>query len=255
MDTKKFYENGILNNEGIIELRKEVSVGSVYTSDYENELGLSAESVCDFFDNYYCRYINELVEDELEKYAEDDENRPSYDVLWDEFDNTENLLKVWEDMEENPFENIAVAENRETRERYSFVKPGEVICWKPFFGYNEMLLYVDSTFDDDELIAEDTVIVCLELGGDKREVPLCECSEVCNGDKYDAMALKENIEYFKTYKEGTWERDFFSNCCDDLYYGYGWGWIKDNDDFVKEYGEDECKKVFDVAYNFMSTAA
>lgn len=58
-------------------LRSEIRLGSCFISDYENSLGYTPESVCDFFDGYV-EYINMLIEedganfDDFDKYDNDE---------------------------------------------------------------------------------------------------------------------------------------------------------------------------------------
>lgn len=58
-------------------LRSEIILGSCFISDYENSLGYTPESVCDFFDGYV-EHINMLIEengadfDDFDKYDNDE---------------------------------------------------------------------------------------------------------------------------------------------------------------------------------------
>jgi hypothetical protein len=46
----KRFEN--FTKEDLQALRKEICLNSLFVSDYENSFGISAKSVCDFFDSY-----------------------------------------------------------------------------------------------------------------------------------------------------------------------------------------------------------
>lgn len=61
------------------ELRSEINLGSCFISDYENSLGYTPESVCDFFDGYV-EHIEMLIEEGGVDYGD-----------FDKYDNDETL--------------------------------------------------------------------------------------------------------------------------------------------------------------------
>ena len=62
---KKRFEKFTKND--LAKLRKEIVLNSVYTSDYNNSFGISADSLCSFFDGYVS-YLEELAEEDNFKY-------------------------------------------------------------------------------------------------------------------------------------------------------------------------------------------
>lgn len=94
MFRKGFYK-GWLTNKNLIQLRKEIKLGSFYLSDFENSFGISAKQVSEFFDGFLS-YIDELME-------EDGVAAKDY---WNEFssyDTEENLLAWYGCFSESPF--------------------------------------------------------------------------------------------------------------------------------------------------------
>lgn len=88
MRTKdRFDENGWLKEEYLWPLRQQITLNSLYYSDYRNNFGIDEHKVCDFFDSY----ISFLTELEVEKYGKELNNISDF---FDEFDNEENL-KRW----------------------------------------------------------------------------------------------------------------------------------------------------------------
>lgn len=57
-----FYEDGWLKPEYLWELRQQISLGSLYVSDYRNTFGIDEEKVCDFFTSFWDSYCEELAE-------------------------------------------------------------------------------------------------------------------------------------------------------------------------------------------------
>ena len=53
-----------IDEKTLWELRMEISLGSLYYSDYENSFGFTTHSVCDFFDSYF-DYLDELAEEKF----------------------------------------------------------------------------------------------------------------------------------------------------------------------------------------------
>lgn len=52
-----------LSNEQLVSLRKQISLGSMYYSDYENDLGINCAEAIDFFDGYI-EYLWEEAEEQ-----------------------------------------------------------------------------------------------------------------------------------------------------------------------------------------------
>lgn len=112
---KKGFYKGWLTDKSIIELRRDVSLGSVFISDYENRFGISPEQVCTFFDGYNS-FIEELIENnnavrpypaETGDFDKDWKARrdweKEYNKVYAEYDNDYNLLEWYGCYEENPF--------------------------------------------------------------------------------------------------------------------------------------------------------
>ena len=51
-----------LTTEQLWELRKEVTLNSLFIHDYENSFGISPRSACDFFDGYV-EFLSELAQE------------------------------------------------------------------------------------------------------------------------------------------------------------------------------------------------
>lgn len=65
MRTKdKFDEHGWLKDEYLWELRQQITLGSLFISDYENNLGISAKKVCDFFTGFWEGFCEELAQED-----------------------------------------------------------------------------------------------------------------------------------------------------------------------------------------------
>lgn len=47
-----FDEDGWLKDEYLWPLRQEITLGSMYVSDYNNSFGIKPEKVCDFFTSF-----------------------------------------------------------------------------------------------------------------------------------------------------------------------------------------------------------
>ena len=58
-----FDENGWLKDEYLWPLRKDIVLGSLYVSDYENRIGIDAKMVYDFFTSFWDSYVKELWDD------------------------------------------------------------------------------------------------------------------------------------------------------------------------------------------------
>lgn len=57
-----FDENGWLKPEYLWSLRQQITLGSLYVSDYENNFSIRPEKVCDFFTSFWDSYCEELAE-------------------------------------------------------------------------------------------------------------------------------------------------------------------------------------------------
>jgi hypothetical protein len=249
MNTNEYFDkDGNLTDAGIVELRRQVRLGSCYISDYENTLGLTAQSVCDFFEGY----INEISS----QIDSDDD----YDAEFNKLDNDETLIDYLEYLEFNPFEREESEEiriDRELRQKYSFVKKGAVLYYTEPDSYFDKLVYIDEVEEHDGLLDEDTMVQVRLLGGKPRRVALEDLSKVDDRLKYDVDELKRNIELLDTYKEGTWQRELFATFCDCLYYGETWSSLTSGNyninDYIQQHRESECKAVYDTAHEFMAT--
>lgn len=74
-----------LTGEQLVELRKQITLNSLFISDYENTFGIPANIVCDFFDGFMS-YLTEL---EQEKYGKTD---MPWKEFYEEFDTEDNLV-------------------------------------------------------------------------------------------------------------------------------------------------------------------
>jgi hypothetical protein len=75
--------------EELWDLRKKISVGSMYYSDYANDYGISEKSLLLFFDSY--------LDDLEDRMKEDHENYTDqmWNELFNEYDNSDNLYCWW----------------------------------------------------------------------------------------------------------------------------------------------------------------
>lgn len=85
---KRFEE---LTKEELWELRQQISLNSLYISNYKNTFGFSCQSMCHFFDGYF-DYIWEMAE---EKYGNDVEM--NYVLCFDNEDNLWNWFNCYDD--------------------------------------------------------------------------------------------------------------------------------------------------------------
>ena len=88
-------ENGWLKDEIIIDLRKQISLNSLFFSDYENSYDIDSHQVCNFFDGFI-DYISELMD-------EDGVSDEDFFKNLDKYDTTDNLLEWYGCFDENPF--------------------------------------------------------------------------------------------------------------------------------------------------------
>ena len=84
----KHFEN--FTKEDLQALRKEICLNSLFVSDYENSFGISAKSVCDFFDSYMS-FIDEMANEDDFKYGYQSEH--SFDEFFEKYDTIDNLLE------------------------------------------------------------------------------------------------------------------------------------------------------------------
>lgn len=80
---KKFED---FSKEDLWKLRCEVSVNSLYYSDYQNSFGLDTHSVYDFFDSWLSYMQNEM---------EEDRHKDAGDKFFDYFDQYDNADFLW----------------------------------------------------------------------------------------------------------------------------------------------------------------
>lgn len=97
---QKEYDESCWNDDGSLKtdcywkLRKQVSVGSCFLGSYENSFDIDTNSVYDFFEGYE-NFIDE-------KMRNDYGDGYSYECLFDEYDNENNLLEYVDEMFESP---------------------------------------------------------------------------------------------------------------------------------------------------------
>ena len=85
---KKRFEN--FNVEDLQQLRKEIVLNSLFVSDYNNSFGISAKSVCDFFDSYM-EFLSELAFEDNFKIGDPSKGMHTYDEFFDKYDTIDNL--------------------------------------------------------------------------------------------------------------------------------------------------------------------
>lgn len=110
---ERFDEHERLKAEFLWPLRQQITLGSLYISDYRNSFGISAEAVCDFFTDFWDAYCEKLAkEDGVWKQAESEYQRrikehpelekklSQQDVYlemsWKLYDNEETLLAYYQ---------------------------------------------------------------------------------------------------------------------------------------------------------------
>lgn len=59
-----FDENGRFKSEYLWQLRQDITLGSLYVSDYRNSFGIKSEKVCDFFTSFWDSYCEELAKED-----------------------------------------------------------------------------------------------------------------------------------------------------------------------------------------------
>ena len=89
---KKRFEN--FNVEDLQQLRKEIVLNSLFVSDYNNSFGISAKSVCDFFDSYM-DFIDEIAKEDHFEYGDNWGNQKyphTFSEFFEKYDTIDNLL-------------------------------------------------------------------------------------------------------------------------------------------------------------------
>lgn len=77
-------------------LRQEISLNSMYYSDYRNSLSIDEHAVCDFFDGYL-EFLSEIMQEEILAY----DDAEFFDWL-PVYDNAENLWNWYGCFEDDP---------------------------------------------------------------------------------------------------------------------------------------------------------
>lgn len=96
------FENGWLKPEYLWPLRQEITLGSLYYSDYRNSFGIDEHKVCDFFTSFWDSYCEELAKEvnlkqEVEQRWENSDKTRSVEDIYlqlslERYDNEETLL-------------------------------------------------------------------------------------------------------------------------------------------------------------------
>lgn len=90
-------------------LRSQITLNSLYVSDYQNNLGIEEHTVCEFF-NGYVDYLGELIEEDYPNAKDGD-----WYGLLGEYDTTDNLWDWYWCFEDDPLpryrENMLVCEH------------------------------------------------------------------------------------------------------------------------------------------------
>ena len=85
-----------LTQEQLWRLRRQIVLGSLYYSDYENSFGIDRYLVCDFFDSFLS-FVSEQMQEDIPVY----DDRHFFDHL-PSYDNEENLWEWYGCYENNP---------------------------------------------------------------------------------------------------------------------------------------------------------
>ena len=92
-----------LTFEDVVELRKQICFGSMFISDYENDLGVDKYQVCNFFDGYFDFLVDEAeIKDGFILHSD------NFKEFFKKYDNEETLEEWWYCFDECPL--IAVVE-------------------------------------------------------------------------------------------------------------------------------------------------
>lgn len=86
----KRFEN--FTKEDLQSLRNEIVLNSLFVSDYENSFGISAKSVCDFFDSYM-EFLSELAFEDNFKVGNPKEGNHTYSEFFEKYDTIDNLME------------------------------------------------------------------------------------------------------------------------------------------------------------------
>lgn len=162
----------MLSNRQLHELRKQITLNSLYIYDYENNLCIEAKTVCNFFDGYV-DYLNELAK----------ENNEELD--FDKYDTKDNL-ETWYDLcEGDPLPHF-IEECRERIEGRGYtIKDfgneyyfGKYSSWGQDFGFyiekwGTIEEFIDRIYDyyNDYDVSEATYIWLDETGHGKNGAP------------------------------------------------------------------------------------
>ena len=86
----KRFEN--FTKEDLQSLRNEIVLNSLFVSDYNNSFGISAKSVCDFFDSYM-EFLSELAFEDNFKIGDPSKGMHTYDEFFEKYDTIDNLME------------------------------------------------------------------------------------------------------------------------------------------------------------------
>lgn len=92
----------MLSKKQLAQLRQDIVLNSLYTSDYENRFEIDAKKVQDFMDGYF----EELCEITHEELGDNEYKKLSDDSFYDEIfkrDNLDNLYNYYLSIEDNTF--------------------------------------------------------------------------------------------------------------------------------------------------------
>ena len=85
------YTIGSLSKTQLKRLREDITLNSLYLSDYENRYGIDRNDVFNFFDSYL-NYLEELMQEDRPELTETEVDNMFFDLL-PEYDNINNLLE------------------------------------------------------------------------------------------------------------------------------------------------------------------
>lgn len=88
-NNEHFTSDGWLKEEYLWPLRKQIVLGSLFISDYENDFGLDPKEVCDFFDSFWSSYVYELAEEDGLKQQIEERTRAEFP------DASEEKIQCW----------------------------------------------------------------------------------------------------------------------------------------------------------------
>ena len=99
----------MLNKAELKKLRSQITLNSLYISDYHNSLRIEEHKVCDFFDGYVS-YLSELIEEDYPNAKNND-----WFGLLKDYDTIDNLWNWYCNFEEDPLpidtDNMRVCEH------------------------------------------------------------------------------------------------------------------------------------------------